>query len=39
MSRTCKCYNVGFKWRAIAAAEGKNKEASAREFNMDAGRI
>ena len=31
-----KCYNVTFKLRAIAAAEGKSKEATAQEFKVDA---
>ena len=32
---SCKCYNVTFKLRATAAAEGKSKAAAAREFKVD----
>ena len=35
MSRTCKCYDVTFKLRAVVAAEGKSTEAAAREFKLD----
>ena len=32
-------YNVAFNLRAVAAAEGKSKEVTAREFKVDAQRI
>ena len=34
-----KCYDVAFKVRAVAAAEGKSTEAAAREFKLDLRRI
>ena len=30
-----KCYDVAFKLRAVAAAEGKSTEATAQEFKVD----
>ena len=30
-----KCYDGAFKMRAVAAAEGKNKEVAAPEFKVD----
>ena len=29
------CYDVAFKLRAVAAAEGKSKQAAAQEFKVD----
>ena len=29
---SCKCYDVTFKLRAVAIAEGKSKDIAAREF-------
>ena len=36
---TRKCYDLSFKLKAVALAEKKSKEASAREFKVDSRRI
>ena len=35
----CRSYDVAFKLKAIAAAEGGSKQATARQFKIDAKRV